>query len=88
MKALCIAFSFILSANSLAQTAVAKDQPSQADGIFLTKEEAAKILAEKQAAEEICRINSEAVVEKEKNKCVLDKGLLKNELELEKKKFD
>jgi G3E family GTPase len=88
MKALCIAFSFILSANSLAQTAVAKDQPSPADGIFLTKEEAAKILAEKQAAAEICRINSEAVVEKEKNKCVLDKGLLKNELELEKKKFD
>jgi len=88
MRALCIAFSFILSANSLAQTAVVKDQPSPADGIFLTKEEAAKILAEKQAAAEMCKINSEAALEKQKNKCDLDRDLLKNELELEKKKFD
>jgi len=88
MRAICIAFSFILSANSLAQTPVGKGQPSPTDGIFLTKEEAAKILAEKQAAAEICRINMEAAVEKEKNKCDLDRGLLKNELELEKKKFD
>jgi len=88
MRALCIAFSFILSANSLAQTAVVKEQPSPADGIFLTKEEAAKILAEKQAAAEMCKINSEAALEKQKNKCDLDRDLLKNELELEKKKFD
>lgn len=88
MRILCIVLSFLLSANSLAQTAVAKGQPSPADGVFLTKEEAAKILADKQAAAEICKINSEAAVEKEKNKCDLDKGLLKNELELEKKKFD
>ncbi len=88
MKALCIILSFIFSANSLAQTAVAKGQPSPEDGIFLTKEQAAKILADKAAAEKICKIEKEAAVEVEKNKCSLDNGLLKNELELEKKKFD
>ena len=88
MRILCLALSFILSGTSLAQTAVAKGQPSPAEGIFLTKEEAAKILAEKQAAAEICRINSEAAIEKEKAKCGFDKGLLQNELDFEKKKFD
>ena len=87
MRILCIVLSFLLSVNSLAQTAVAKGQPSPADGVFLTKEEAAKILAEKQAAAEIYRINMEAAVEKEKNKCDLYKSLLKNEPELEKKKY-
>lgn len=88
MRLLCLMLSLMLSNTSLAQVAIVKGQPAPADGILLTKEEAAKILAEKQAAEEICRVNSEASLEKEKAKCELTSGLLKNELELEKKKFD
>jgi hypothetical protein len=88
MRTLCLALLFIFSGTSFAQTAVVKGQQCPADGIFLTKEEAAKILAEKQAAAEICRINNEASVEKEKTKCGFEKGLLQNELDFEKKKFD
>lgn len=88
MRNICLMISFLLSSTCLAQTPVEKDQPCPEDGIFLTKEEAAKVIAEKQAAEQICRINQEAAVAQSKAKCDYEKGLLNNELTYEKKKFD
>ena len=62
---LCLFFSF----NASAQVALSKGQPAPEEGIFLTKEQAAKILADKEAAKEICRIDKEAAVAIEKNRC-------------------
>ena len=42
---------------SFAQVPIEKGQPAPETGVFLTKEQVAKILAEKQAAIEICKIN-------------------------------
>jgi hypothetical protein len=78
---------FLLSSTSLAQVPVEKDQPVPEAGIFLTKEQAAKVIVEKQAAEQICRINQDAAVEQSKAKCEYEVGLLKNELSFEKNKF-
>ena len=72
---------------SLAQVSLEKGQPAPEAGIFLTKEQAAKVIAEKQAAEQICKINADSAVEQSKTKCEFDKGLLKNELSYEKSKF-
>ena len=87
MRNLCLMISFLLSSTSLAQVPVEKDQPSPEAGIFLTKEQAAKVIVEKQAAEQICRINQDAAVEQSKAKCEYEVGLLKNELSYEKNKF-
>jgi hypothetical protein len=88
MRILCLILSLLFCSTSLAQVSLAKGQPAPEDGIFLTKEQAAKILAEKQAAEQICKINQEAAVAVEKNKCDYDKNLLKNELNYEKTKYE
>ena len=87
MRTLCLMISFLLSSTSLAQVSLEKGQPAPEAGVFLTKEQAAKVIAEKQAAEQICKINLEAAVEQSKAKCEYEKGLLKNELSYEKKKF-
>lgn len=87
MRNLCLTISFLLSSTLLAQVPVEKDQPSPEAGIFLTKEQAAKVIVEKQAAEQICRINQDAAVEQSKAKCEYEIGLLKNELSYEKNKF-
>jgi hypothetical protein len=88
MRIICLTLLLLLSKVSFAQIPVVEGQPSPEDGIFLTKEQAAKILSEKQAAEKICKINSEAETDKQKAKCDFDKALLNNELQFEKKKFD
>lgn len=80
--------TLLLSSSAFAQVSLTKDQPAPEDGLFLTKEQAAKIIAEKQASEQICKINQQAAVDLVKNKCEFDKGLLKNELSYEKIKFD
>lgn len=87
MRILCFLILFLLSNTSLAQVALEKGQPAPETGVFLTKFEAAKILGEKQAAAEICKINQEAAVSVEKNKCEYEKNLLKNELSYEKTKY-
>jgi hypothetical protein len=87
MRNLCLTILFLLSSTSLAQVPVEKDQPVPEAGIFLTKEQAAKVIVEKQAAEQICRINQDAAVEQSKAKCEYEVGLLKNELSFEKSKF-
>ena len=70
----------------LFRSALEKGQPAPETGVFLTKEQVAKIIAEKQAAQEICKIEKEAAVSIEKNKCEYEKNLLKNELSYEKTK--
>jgi hypothetical protein len=87
MKILCFITSLLFCSTSLAQVSLEKGQPAPESGIFLTKEQAAKVIAEKQAAEQICKINQESAVEQSKAKCEFDKGLLKNELSYEKSKF-
>ena len=88
MRTICFLISFLLSSGSLAQVALEKGQPAPETGVFLTKEQAAKVIAEKQTAAEICRINQDAAVSLEKNKCEYEKNLLKNELSYEKSKYD
>jgi hypothetical protein len=88
MKNLLLITCLLFSLKSSAQVALSKGQPAPEDGVFLTKEQAAKVLAEKKAAEEICKINQQAAVAVEKNRCEYDKNLLKNELSYEKTKYD
>ena len=87
MRILCLMTFFLLSSTSYAQVSLEKGQPAPETGIFLTKEQAAKVIAEKQAAEQICKINQDAAVEQSKAKCEFEKGLLNNELFYEKSKF-
>lgn len=88
MRILCFLVSLILSSVCFAQTAVEKGQPSPDDGVFLTNEEAAKIIAEMDAAEKRCQIRIDSVVETEKINCELEKQLLKNHLKYQQEKFD
>lgn len=87
MKTLCFIISLLLSSTSLAQVSLAKGQPAPEEGIFLTKEQAAKVIAEKQAVEQICKINQDAALELSKTKCEYQKNLLNNELSYEKSKY-
>jgi hypothetical protein len=87
MRKICLLICLFLSNISYAQTAVAKGQPSPADGIFLTKEEAAKIIAEKMAVEQTCRRTIEENAQLLKTKCEYDKTILQNEVDFEKNKF-
>lgn len=88
MRNICFLILCLFSNGSLAQVALEKGQPAPETGVFLTKEEAAKVIAEKQVAEEICRINQGAAVSLEKNKCEYENNLLKNQLSYEKSKYD
>ena len=87
MKTLFFIISLLASSTCFAQIAIAKGEPCPEDGLFLTKEQAAKVIAEKKASEEICKINQNAATEESKAKCEYEKGLLKNELSYEKTKF-
>jgi hypothetical protein len=88
MRILLFIITLLFSSTGLAQVSLAKEQPAPEEGIFLTKEQAAKIIAEKQAAEQVCKINQQAAVDLINNKCQFDKDLLKNELSYEKSKFN
>lgn len=88
MKSILFLFTILFANASLAQVALEKGQPAPESGVFLTKLEAAKVIADKQAAVEICKINQDAAVSIEKNKCEYEKNLLKNELSFEKTKYD
>ena len=79
--------SLLLCSTSLAQVSLAKDQPAPEDGVFLTKEQAAKVIAEKQAADQTCKIQQESSYTQIKIKCEYEKNLLRNELSYEKSKF-
>lgn len=88
MRTILFLFVLLFANTSLAQVALEKGQPAPESGVFLTKLEAAKIIADKQAAVEICKVNQDAAVSVEKNKCEYEKNLLKNELSFEKSKYD
>ena len=47
MRILCLMTFFLLSSTSYAQVSLEKGQPAPEAGIFLTKEQAAKVIAEK-----------------------------------------
>ena len=87
MRKICLLICLFLSNISYAQTAVREGQPSPADGIFLTKEEAAKVIAEKMAAEQTCKITIEENAQILKTKCEYDKTILQNEVNFQKNKF-
>ena len=87
MRKIFLLICLFLSNISYAQTAVAEGQPSPADGIFLTKEEAAKIIAEKMVAEQTCRATIEENAQVIKTKCEYDKTILQNEVDFQKNKF-
>jgi hypothetical protein len=87
MRTLCLTIFFLFSCTSYAQVSLEKGQVAPEAGIFLTKEQAAKVIAEKQAAEQICKINLDSAVEQLKARCEYEKGLLNNELFYEKSKF-
>lgn len=84
MRILCFMTSLLLCSTSLAQVSLAKDQPAPEDGVFLTKEQAAKVIAEKQAADQTCKIQQESSYTQIKIKCEYEKNLLRNELSYEK----
>lgn len=88
MKIILFLLTILFANNSFAQVALEKGQPAPESGVFLTKEQAAKILADKEFAQQVCKINQEAAISTEKNKCYFDKELLKNELSFEKSKYD
>ena len=88
MRTILFLLTLLFANTSFAQVPIEKGQPAPETGVFLTKEQVAKILAEKQAAAEICKINQEAAVSLEKNKCEYEKNLLKNELSYEKSKYE
>lgn len=88
MRILIFLITLLFAQTSFAQTAIEKGQPAPETGVFLTKEQAAKILADRETAEKICKINQDAAVAVEKNKCEYDKSLLKNELNYEKTKYE
>ena len=88
MKILCSIISLLFCYTSLAQVPLAKDQPAPEEGIFLTKEQAAKVIAEKQSAQQICKINHESSLQQLKVKCEYEKDVLKNELSYEERKYE
>lgn len=88
MKNIVLFLFFLFSFDAAAQVDIAKGQPAPADGVFLTNLEAAKIIAEKKAADKICQIEKDFAVDTEVYQCSLDKQLLKNEIKYEKTKYD
>ena len=57
LVALFTALLFATTVN--AQVALKTGDPAPNDGVFLTNEQAAKILAEKEAQEQICKANTD-----------------------------
>ena len=83
--ALAVVF-FSFSAN--AQLAVKEGDEVPKDGVFLTNEEAAKVLAEQEAAEKRCKENTNFLLESKDNKCNLERKLVETELQYEKEKLN
>lgn len=86
LVALFTALLFATTVN--AQVALKKGDPAPNDGVFLTNEQAAKILAEKEAQEQICKANTEYEKQKIESVCTLEKNVLQITLDTQKKKYD
>lgn len=87
MKTLIFLITLLFSSIVFAQVPLEKGDPAPDDGVFLTNEETAKIIAEKNAAEKLCIIDKDYLVKTEKQQCILDKKLLQNEVEYQKEKY-
>lgn len=88
MKIILFLVSLTLSSVCFAQVPIEKGQPAPENGVFLTNNQAAKLIAEKNAADKICEVNKTYAVEIEKQQCILDKKTLQNEVDYQKNKFD
>lgn len=89
MKCNYIALAAVfLSFSANAQLAVKEGDEVPKDGVFLTNEEAAKVLAEQEAAEKRCKENTNFLLESQGNKCVLERKIVESELQYEKEKFN
>lgn len=88
MKIIIFLASLTLSSVCLAQVPIEKGQPAPENGVFLTNNQAAKLIAEKNAVDKICEVNKTYAVEIEKQQCVLDKKTLQNEVDYQKSKYD
>lgn len=88
MKNLIFITIIMFCARLHAQVPIEKGERSPDDGVFLTNEEAAVMIAEKKAADKLCKIESDFIVETEKQQCVLDKKILQNEIDYQKEKYE
>lgn len=83
---LLTAIMFSLSVN--AQVAIKEGDPAPSDGVFLTNKQAAKILAEKKAQDDLCEANTNFEKEKVTSVCKLEKQNLEISVETQKQKYE
>ena len=84
--AILTAMMFAVSVN--AQVALKEGDPAPSDGVFLTNQQAAKVLAEKEAQEKICKANTDFEKEKVTSVCKLEKKTLQISLDTQKQKYE
>jgi len=78
--------SMLFSATSLAQTAISVGQKAPEDGVFLTKEEAAKMIADKESLIEKHQLELETQKNKLETKAESDLKIAELKLDIEKEK--
>jgi len=76
----------LFSVASIAQTNVAAGDTVPADGVFLTNDEAAQIIAKKEAAKAQCELEKTFIADTQETKCDLQKKNLQTDLKAEKEK--
>jgi len=86
IKYFLLSLSILFSLNSFAQAPINKGEKAPEDGVFLTNLEAAKILAEREAAEELLKIELEEQEAELKTRCEGEKKLKDLYLGAEKEK--
>ena len=82
-----VAIVLLLCTPAYAQVVVTAGEPSPISGVVLTAEEVATILAEKKAAQERCKVEIKDAQEREINSCTLEKTILKNQIDFDKKRI-
>ena len=88
MRVIALITAMMFATSVSGQVALKAGEPAPADGVFLTSEQAAKILAEKEAQEQICKANTEYEKQKIESVCTLEKNVLQITLDTQKKKYD
>ena len=88
MRIIALFTALVFAASVNAQVAIKAGDPAPADGVFLTSTQAAKILAGKEAQEQICKANTEYEKQKIESVCALEKNVLQITLDTQKKKYD
>lgn len=88
MRVVAVITALMFSFATSAQVAVKAGEPAPADGVFLTNQQAARILAEKEAQEKICKANTDYEKQKVTSVCKLEKNTLQINLDTQKQKYD